>query len=126
MERHSPGSAGPDPVGVLTGATLQAARLLGLSQKELAGVLGTSEASLSRVAAGKRGIDPDSKEGELALLFVRVFRSLDALVGGDAAQGRAWLRAFNHHLQGVPADLLQSVRGLVETSAYLDGMRGRI
>jgi len=111
---------------VLTRAVLRAAQILGLSQKELAGVIGVSAATLSRVVAGQKELAPSAKEGELALLFVRVFRSLDALVGGDAAQARAWLRGFNHHLRGVPAELLQSVRGLVHVAEYLDGMRGKI
>ena len=63
---------------VLTQASLRAAELLGLSAAALARVLGVSEASVSRLAAGTRLIAPASKEGELALLLVRVYRSLDA------------------------------------------------
>jgi len=44
-----------------------------------------SEASVSRLQTG-RGLDPETKEGELALLFLRLYRSLDALVGGDERQ----------------------------------------
>ena len=49
-------------------------------------MLGVSEASVSRLVTGARTIDPESKEGELALILVRVYRSLDALVGADDAQ----------------------------------------
>src|SRR5712664_2746079 len=69
--------------GVLTRAVLRAADLLAVSQKHLATVLGVSEASLSRLAKGLRQVEPNTKEGELALLFIRIFRSLDALVGGS-------------------------------------------
>jgi hypothetical protein len=88
-------------------------------------VIGTSEASVSRLSSGRR-IDPASKEGELALLFLRLFRSLDALVGGDDAQARAWLHAGNTHLNGVPAERIRRVEGLVDVIQYLDGMRGRL
>ncbi|HEX6588054.1 MAG TPA: MbcA/ParS/Xre antitoxin family protein [Longimicrobiales bacterium] len=115
----------PDPAAVLTRATLSAAARLGLRSRELAAVLGASEASVSRLK-GARMLDPASKEGELALLFLRLFRSLDALMGGDETRARAWLRAENLHLGGVPADRMRSVEGLIDVVQYLDAMRGRL
>jgi len=117
--------AGPDAADVLRKAVLSAAARLGLRQRDLANVLGASEASISRLQRG-RGIGPASKEGELALLFLRVYRSLDALVGGDDARARAWLHASNDHLGGVPAERLMQVEGLVDVAQYLDAMRGRL
>ena len=108
---------------VLTQASLRAAGLLGFSAAALARVLGVSEASVSRLAAGTRLIAPASKEGELALLLVRVYRSLDALVGGDDAQRRAWMHSPNRALNGTPAELVRRAEGLVAVTAYLDGVR---
>jgi len=87
----------------------------------MARVVGVSAASWSRLAAGQRTVDPASKEGELALLF----RSLDALVGGEAEKARAWLRAPNTHLSAVPLECIQSVVGLVRVDEYLDAVRGK-
>jgi hypothetical protein len=115
----------PDPLVTLTKAVSRAAERLGLTQKELAAVLGISTASSSRLGRSRQ-ISPQTKEGELALLFLRVFRSLDAMVGGDAEKGRRWLRAENHHLGAPPADLLQTVSGLVHVAEYLDAMRGQL
>ncbi|HLU26050.1 MAG TPA: MbcA/ParS/Xre antitoxin family protein [Longimicrobiales bacterium] len=115
----------PEPGAVLAKAVLAAAARLGLRQRDLAAVLGTSEASVSRLQHGRR-IQPNTKEGELALLFLRVYRSLDALVGGNDAQARAWLHAENDHLGGVPAERIRSVEGLVDVVQYLDAMRGRL
>jgi hypothetical protein len=115
----------PDPATVLARAVVSAAARLGVRNRRLAEVIGTSEASVSRLSAG-RGIDPGTKEGELALLFVRLYRSLDALVGGDDSQARLWLHAENAHVGGVPAERIRSVEGLVDVIQYLDGMRGRI
>jgi hypothetical protein len=112
------------PAQVLTKAVLSAAQRLGLRSRALAAILGSSEASVSRLQRG-RTIDPDGKEGELALLFVRLYRSLDALVGGDDAQARAWLQAHNEHVAGVPAERITTVQGLVDVVQYLDAMRGR-
>ena len=58
-----------------------------------------------------------------ALLLVRVYRSLDALVGTDDQKRKAWMNSHNHALGGVPLQLVQTVTGLVGTLNYLDGMR---
>src|SRR5437764_1236967 len=111
---------------VLGKALVRAAGALGLSQADVAGVLGTSKASISRTWAGERGLDPASAEGRHALLFVRLFRSLDALVGGGAEKARLWLHARNHHLGAVPARLIATTQGLVHVADYLDAMRGKL
>lgn len=110
---------------VLSKAFRKSAALLGLSQKDCAAVLGVSEATLSRTGGG-RPIDPASKEGEIALLFLRIFRSLDAIVGGNSEAARAWLHAKNFHLGGSPAALIATVPGIVRVAEYLDAMRGKL
>ena len=110
---------------VLAKAAISAAERLGLRHKQLAEIIGTSEASISRLRSG-RGLDPHRKEGELALLFLRVYRSLDTLVGGDDVKARAWLHAANDHLGGIPAERIRTVEGLVDVVQYLDAMRGRL
>ena len=112
-----------DPASVLTKAVLKSAELLALPSVVLARILGVSEASISRLFAGSRQIDPESKEGELALLLVRVYRSLDALVGTDASQRRAWMESHNRGLNGRPVELIQRAEGLAAVVAYLDAMR---
>jgi|SRR6267143_2863054 len=120
---RSAAKSDPAPDAVLTKALLRAAGLLGLSSAVLARILGVSEASVSRLTSGARTVDPESKEGELALLLVRVYRSLDALVGAEAAQRNAWLHGHNRALNGRPIDLIQRTDGLVNVVAYLDAMR---
>ena len=121
----APARPGPAPAAVLTKAVLSAARRLELSNRELARILGTSEASISRLGRD-RELRPGSGEAGLAALFVRLFRSLDTVVGGDEAKARAWFRAGNHHLGGVPADRIQTVEGLVDAVHYLDAIRGKL
>ena len=115
----------PAPGPVLTKATLNAAERLGLRNRQLAAIIGSSEASISRLQHG-RLLEPDTKEGELALLFLRLYRSLDALVGGDDDKARTWLTAANVHLGGIPAERIRTVEGLVDVVQYLDAMRGRL
>jgi len=117
----------PSAEAVIAKALVRASRRLGLSQAEVAGVLGTSAASVSRTFGGERPIAPDSAEGRHALLFLRIFRSLDTLVGGDEEKARRWLEAPNAHLGGQPARaLLASTPGLVRVAEYLDAMRGTL
>lgn len=117
----------PDQASVVSKALLRAAEALGLSSSELAEIIGASESTLSRVRNQKRGPIPlDSKEGELGLLFLRVFRSLDALVGGNEAHAKAWLHAENRHLGGIPLHRMKKIEGLVDVAEYLDAMRGTI
>ncbi len=117
----------PPAEAVVAKALVRAAQRLGVSQAELAGVLGTSAASVSRTFAGERPVVPDSAEGRHALLFLRLFRSLDTLVGGDEEKARRWLEAPNTHLGGQPPRaLLASTPGLVRVAEYLDAMRGTL
>jgi hypothetical protein len=89
-------------------------------------VLGLSEASISRMRAGKFSLEQSPKAFELSVLFVRLFRGLDAIVGGDAAAARSWLRTENTALRGTPISLIQSVIGLTQTVQYVDARRARI
>lgn len=113
----------PDADAVLAKAVARSSRLLGLSGAALARTIGLSEPTVSRILSGAKMLDPHSKEGELGLLLVRVYRSLDALVGTDDAKRLAWMNSHNKALGGKPVNLVQSVEGLVATLNYLDGIR---
>jgi len=111
---------------VLSKAVVRAARLLGLTQRDVAAALGISEATTSRMFAGKYLLSRErAKEWELAVLLVRLFRSLDALWGHEAS-ARTWLTSENLALGGRPADLVRTVEGMVRVVAYLDAARGRL
>lgn len=108
---------------VLSKAAVRAAEHLDLTNATLASVLGLSEASVSRLRRGGFRLARTSKSFELAQLFVRLFRSLDAILGGDDTAARSWLRSENMALQGRPIDLIASIHGLVATVAYVDSRR---
>lgn len=112
-----------DPGFVLAKATTRATDLLGLSGAALARIIGVSEPTVSRIRKGQYPLDPNSKVGELSLLLVRVYRSLDALVGTDDQKRKDWMRGMNKALGGVPLQLIERPDGLVATLNYLDGMR---
>jgi transcriptional regulator with XRE-family HTH domain len=115
-----------EPRRVLTGAVMRASALLEITQSSLAHILGLSPSTVSRMANGTYLLDADKKEWELGALFVRLFRSLDALIGANDAAARSWLNGQNRSLAGRPIDLIRSTEGLVRVLQYLDSARGRI
>lgn len=120
--RNAPAAA-PQKAAVVTKAVLRSAERLGLSNRVLGRIIGLSEASVSRMARGNFELGEGEKPYELALLFIRLFRSLDAIVGGDEATARAWLRNENLALGGSPIAMIETVPGLVNVLAYLDARR---
>jgi transcriptional regulator with XRE-family HTH domain len=116
----------PDPSATLSKAVVRSAGILGLSQAALAEVLGVSGATVSRLVGGSYRLAPSRKrEWEFALLFVRLYRSLMALVGNDA-DARTWLRNDNLALGGRPVDLIAGAEGMVRVLQYLDASRSRV
>ena len=93
-----------------------------MTNRELARVLGVSEATVSRAAAA-RPLPATGKTLEMATLFVRLYRALDAIVGGDDATAARWLRLENGALGARPIDAIATVAGLTDTLAYLDARR---
>jgi transcriptional regulator with XRE-family HTH domain len=123
--RRPTDSAVAAPGRTLARAATRAASLLGLRQAELARILGVSAATVSRMASGEHVLQPGQKAWELAALFVRLFRSLDALVGSNETQARAWLTSPNAALGATPRQLIADAEGLVRVVHYLDAARGR-
>jgi transcriptional regulator with XRE-family HTH domain len=111
---------------VLAKSAIRAADKLGISQKKLAVILGVSETTISWIKNRSCAFERSSgKTFEFAVLFVRAYLLLDAIVGGDEAVARAWLNNRNEALQERPIDLLKSVRGLVSVVQYLNHRRDR-
>jgi hypothetical protein len=116
----------PKPGATVTKAVVRAAGILELNQASVAEILGVSAATASRLMAGTYSLQPTRKrEWEFALLFVRLFRSLDAIVGNDR-DARTWLKGENLALAGRPLDLIRSAEGLIRVLHYLDASRGRV
>ena len=109
----------PDERAVLSKALLNAGKALGLSQADIGKAVGKDRSSIGR------GLDPASKSGELALLLIRCYRSLYALVGGRSEDMRHWMHTPNLHTGGIPAEQVVSVQGLNEVLSYLDAIRGK-
>lgn len=128
MPTCHPVLAAPRPEAglVVTKAVIRAAEQLRLTARLLATILGVSEATVSRMKRGDFALAPGTKPFELAVLLIRLFRSLDAIVGGDDAVATAWLGNANSVLGARPIEKLQTVSGLVDVIAYLDARRALV
>lgn len=97
----------------------RAAQELGLSKEELSAVVGGKHTT----TIDRSGLDPKTKEGELALLLLRVYRSLHAHCGGDQALMRHWMEQPNHHFgEQPPRLLLPRIEGLTRVANYLEAL----
>lgn len=110
---------------VLAKAVLRAAAQLGMNQSELGAVLGMHRSAVSRL--GRNGaLGPETKQGELALLVVRLARALFALTGGDDNWMRHFMRSENVATGGVPLQQITTIQGLVSVLTFVDGIRGKL
>src|SRR5690554_4946477 len=114
----------PTPDAVLAKAVLKAAAQLGLKQANLAAVLGMHRTAISRLKQNP-SLDPESKQGELALLLIRVARALFALTGGDKDWMLHFMHSHNTATRGIPAQQVESVQGLVAVLQFVDAVRGQ-
>jgi hypothetical protein len=112
-----------DEAALLTKAVLRGADRLAIRNAVLARILGLSGPTISRMRNGKYRLDRGQKPFELAVLLIRLYRSLDGIVGGDDSVAADWLTNQNTVLDGVPLELIQSVSGLANVIHYLDARR---
>lgn len=107
-------------------SVINAADALGLNREQLANTIGVSVSTVARMRKGICGV-PEQKPLEMALMLVRVYRSVFSILGGSTDAIKHWINTPNHHLDDTrPCDLLQTVAGLSRVVWYLDAMRGRI
>ncbi len=116
----------PSEAAVVGKAILRAADKLGLSAKDLARVIGVSEPTLSRIKTGASSLERRTKPFELAVLFIRLFRSLDAIAGGDERIAKAWMINPNVALGAPPVERITTIPGLMDVIAYLDARRALV
>jgi len=124
MSMNEQANYGLDANVVLLKAFNNACTELNVSRDEASLVVGVDKATLSRNK--NKGFDPKSKTGELCLQFVRVYRSLFAISGGDKHFMRHWLESENSALGDAPIKLMFTIIGLIRVNEYLDAMRGKV
>jgi len=118
---------------IVSSSLLEACRFLGITQDQLANIIGVSRATIVRIKKRTSdnledtSISQNSKAFELALLLIRIYRSLYSILGGNQKAMKHWMNTPNRHLDNkIPAELVQSALGLTQVLWYLDAMRGKL
>lgn len=115
-----------DQSRVLSEAVARVATCWKLTNDQLGAVVGISAATASRLRSGSYQLQRAEKAFELGQYLVRLFRSLDALMGSDDAASMSWLKTENVDLGSRPLDLIRTIRGLSDVADYVDDYRARV
>lgn len=109
---------------VLSQAVVEASKRLKVTSTDLGAILGFSQPTSSRLLNQKYTLQEGSKEWELSAHFVRLYRSLSSLVGGDDELAKAWLTSPNNAFnKQTPINFIKRVDGLIYACEYLDAHR---
>jgi transcriptional regulator with XRE-family HTH domain len=113
--------------GMITAKGVQrVAEFWALTNEELGEILGLSASTISRLRNGSWHFQRGTKSFELAQYLLRLFRSLDSLMGSDDAAARSWLAGENRDLGARPIDLVRTIRGLSDVADYVDDYRAKV
>jgi hypothetical protein len=111
----------PRPEAVLTKAVVSVATQLGLKNRELAAMLGMSEANASRLRSGRYElVRSKQKEWEFAVELVKLHRALLRMFSTPDHNLHVWLTCDNTELDGRPLDIMQTARGMIRVTDYLE------
>ena len=102
-------------------AVINTATYLGINRAKLAHILGVSASTVAKLYTNDYILSPAKREWNSAVLLVRLFRSLDSIIGGVSDDASKWLASENKAFGGEkPIDLLESTEGLLRVVTYLD------
>ena len=113
----------PEKDTVLAKALVNLKETWGLTGVELAAIVGVDKSVISRLDE-TRVFHPDKKPGQLALMLIRVYRSLGAFLGDRMALQKEWLRSEHKVFNQTPIEAMKTPEGLAPVVMYLDSMRG--
>jgi len=97
-------------------AYINAGELMGLSNTDLERVIGCD-------IVQDLLINPQSKEGELAIYFIRIFKKLFGQLNGSKEEMQLWMKGFNKGTKGIPLEQIMDKEGLYFVMSYLESHR---
>ena len=110
---------------VLSKALLNAANQLGLKPIQLASVIGVHPTAISQLKINPY-LDPTTKQGELALLLIQVYRGLYALSGSDTVWIQYFMNSYNQATKGIPIEQIQTISGLIMVLNCVDALISKV
>ena len=108
----------------LAEAVFKTADLLGLSNTQLAAVMGLDLMSMNQIEFSAV-LEPASAHSEAGLLLIRLYQGLSALTGGDSEWIDYFMNAFNTATDGVPTQQIQTREGLEKVLTVVEALNNR-
>ena len=110
---------------VLAKSLLNTADQLGLKEAQLASVIGVHCDTISSFKANPE-LDPVTKQGELAILLIDIYRAVYVLSGGDSEWIHYFMNSYNEATKGVPIEQIQTISGLTTVLHFVDSVRAKM
>ncbi len=71
-------------------------------------------------------LDPATKQGELAILLIDIYRAVYVLSGGDSEWIHYFMNSYNEATKGVPIEQIQTISGLTTVLHFVDSVRAKM
>jgi len=107
----SPHSQQIDRSRLLAKASWKAAEQLGLKPEQFLRILHLE--GIDGEFSELQTLDPNSQQGEIALIVIRIYRAVYSLNGGDIKWMHHFLNSPNSLTGGVPIEQMESMNGLL-------------
>jgi len=110
---------------VLTKASWKAAELLGLKSEQFVRILHL-ECLDMKLSEATLMFDPNSKQGEIALILIRIYKALYNLNGSDIEWMHHFLNSPNLLTGGIPIEQLESMNGLLSVLNTVESLQHNV
>ncbi|MDH2465120.1 DUF2384 domain-containing protein [Acinetobacter baumannii] len=114
-----------EPKVVLAKSLLNTADQLGLKEAQLASIIGVNCDFISNLKANPE-LDPATKQGELAILLIEIYRAVYVLSGRDSEWIHYFMNSYNDATKGVLIEQIQTISGLNKVLNFVDSVRAKM
>ena len=114
-----------EPKVVLAKSLPNTADQLGLKEAQLASIIGVNCDFISNLKANPE-LDPATKQGELAILLIEIYRAVYVLSGRDSEWIHYFMNSYNDATKGVPIEQIQTISGLNKVLHFVDSVRAKM
>ena len=121
----SPLSQHIDKSKVLVKASWKAAEQLGLKPEQFIKILHLESVDVN-LSEATLMLDPNSKQEEIALILIRIYKAIYTLNGGDIEWIHHFLNSTNLLTGGIPMEQLKSMDGLLSVLNTVESLQQNV
>lgn len=109
----------------MTTASWKAAQQLGLKPEQFVRILHLECVDMD-LSDSSLMLDPNSKQVEIALILIRIYRAVYSLNGGDIKWMHHFLNSPNLLTGGIPMEQLESMSGLLSVLNTVESLQHNV